>query len=692
VKLERLKTDPARAAFPDLERLDAEAAGEEAELLREAIRYHDYRYYVENDPAVSDAAYDRLFRRLVELEEAFPAAETADSPTRRVGGEPLDELPSAEHTAPMLSLNAVLKSEKVDDFDRFVRKNAGDRPVVYVAEPKFDGLSVELVYEQGRFVRGVTRGDGRTGDEITRNLRTIRTLPLKLRTKVAWPAFLSVRAEVFMRREGFEQLNADRVSRGEKPFANPRNAAAGTLRQLDPAAVHHRPLDLLVYEILVSDMAAFDRHWDMRRTFAEWGLPVDALSRRARGPDEIREFHHDLSEKREEMAYDIDGVVIKVDDYGLRKTLGRRDRSPRWALAWKFPPQKEITRLERIVAQVGRTGILTPVALLRPVEVGGVTVSRASLHNADEVAEKDVRPGDTVRVARAGDVIPEVVERVPAPRKARSDPFEMPDACPSCGAGVIRDGAYHRCPAGLSCRAQRIGRLVHYASRDGLDIAGLGEETAALLVREGLVDSVADLYDLSVETLEALEGFAERSARQLRDAIQETREPALDRFLHALGVPHVGRHLAGVLARHFGDLAALMDADAETLEAVEDVGPKTAAAIVDFFHRSENRAVIRKLRDAGVSPRPVPVDGAGGPLEETAVVFTGRLESLTRQEAKRRVERLGGRTTTSVSGETDYLVRGANPGDAKLADADAHGVPVINEAAFREMIGETDGS
>lgn len=689
VKRAPLKTDPDPVTFPDLEQLDTEEAREEAERLREAIRYHDYQYYVENDPAISDAAYDRLFRRLVALEEAFPAIETADSPTRRVGGEPLEELPSAEHAAPMLSLNAVLEPEKVDDFDRFVRKKAGGQRISYVLEPKFDGLSVELVYEQGHFVRGVTRGDGRTGDEITQNLRTIRTLPLKLHTTVSWPGLLSVRAEVFMRRAGFQQLNAERVSRGEKPFATPRNAAAGTLRQLDPAAVHHRPLDLVVYEILVSDMAAFDCHWDMRQALPEWGLPVDDLSRRVGGPEAIGPFHDDLSEKREEMAYDIDGIVIKVDDYGLRKTLGRRDRSPRWALAWKFPPQKEVTRLEQIVVQVGRTGILTPVALLRPVDVGGVTVTRASLHNADEVAEKDVRPGDTVRIARAGDVIPEVVARIPQPGKPRSAPFEMPDACPACGADILRDGAYHRCPAGLSCRAQQIGRLVHYASRDGLDIAGLGEKTAALLVRKGLVATVADLYHLTPETLESLEGFAERSAHQLRDAIQKTRSPDLDRFLYALGIPHVGRHLAGVLARYFGDLNSLMSAEVETLAAVEDVGPKTAKAIAGFFQRSENRAVLRQLREAGVSPQSMQTSGASGPLAEKTFVFTGHLESLTRQEAKRRVERLGGRTTSAVSGETDYLVQGAAPGDAKLADAEANDVLVIDESAFREMMGET---
>jgi DNA ligase (NAD+) len=402
----------------------------------------------------------------------------------------------------------------------------------------------------------------------------------------------------------------------------------------------------------------------------------------------IRQYHADLSDERMELDYEIDGVVIKVDDYLLREALGERDRSPRWALAWKFEPREEVTRLERIVVQVGRTGILTPVALLRPVDVGGVTVSRASLHNADEVAEKDVRPGDTVRVARAGDVIPEVAERIKRPGKPRNEPFQMPAVCPSCEAEIVRDGGYHRCPAGLSCPAQQIGRLVHYASRDGLDIAGLGEETAALLVRKERVDTVADLYQLTPETLESLEGFAERSARQLHEAIQETREPPLDRFIYALGIPHVGEHLAGLLARNLGSLDELLSADAEALEALEEVGPEIARSIVDFFRREENRAVLDDLRDVGVRPKPIRTGDAGSALSGTTFVFTGRLDSMTRDEARRCVERLGGRATGSVSGETDYLVRGEEPGETKLADAEDHDVAVIDEARFREMVGK----
>jgi DNA ligase (NAD+) len=688
VNLETLKTDPRSVSFPETAEMDPADAEEEAEKLREAIRHHDFQYYIRNDPAVSDAAYDRLFRRLQRLEEEFPAIRTEHSPTRRVGAEPLDVLPSAEHTGPMRSLNAALEEAAVADFDRFVRERAEDQRVSYVLEPKVDGLSVELVYREGRFVRGVTRGDGTTGEEITENLKTIRSLPLQLRTNVAWPGFLAVRAEVFMRREGFQKLNEERIARGESTFANPRNAAAGTLRQLDPAAVAHRPLDLVVYEILAADMAAFDRHWDMLEVLPEWGLPVDPRCRKAEEMETIRQYHADLSDERMELDYEIDGVVIKVDDYLLREALGERDRSPRWALAWKFEPREEVTQLERIVVQVGRTGILTPVALLRPVEVSGVTVSRASLHNADEVAEKDLRPGDTVRVARAGDVIPEVVERIKRPGKPRNEPFEMPDACPSCEAEIVRDGAYHRCPAGLSCPAQQIGRLVHYASRDGLDIAGLGEETAALLVRKGLVDTVADLYKLSPEILESLEGFAERSARQLYEAIQDSKAPSMDRFLYALGIPHVGGHLAGLLARNLGTLDALMAADAETLESLKEVGPEIARSVADFFRRAENRAVLDDLRDAGVRPKPVRSGDAGTALSGTTFVFTGRLETLTRDEAHRRVERLGGRATSSVSGETDYLVRGEEPGETKLADAEDHDVAVIDEARFREMVGK----
>lgn len=687
MNLETLKTDPNSVSFPDVTGLDPGEAEEEAEKLREAIRHHDFQYYIRNKPTISDAAYDRLFRRLQRLEEEFPGVQTEHSPTRRVGAEPLDALPSAEHTAPMRSLNAALEEEAVTDFDRFVRERANGYPVSYVLEPKVDGLSVELVYQEGRFVRGVTRGDGTTGEEITENLKTIRALPLRLRTNVAWPGFLAVRAEVFMRREGFQKLNEARIARGESTFANPRNAATGTLRQLDPAAVAHRPLDLVVYEILSADMAAFDRHWDLLKTLPEWGLRVDPRVRQAGDLETIRKYHADLSDERMDLDYEIDGVVIKVDDYRLREELGARDRSPRWAMAWKFEPREEVTRLERIVVQVGRTGILTPVALLRPVDVGGVTVSRASLHNAGEVAEKDLRPGDTVRVARAGDVIPEVVERLKRPGKPRNEPFEMPGACPACEAEIVRDGAYHRCPAGLSCPAQQTGRLVHYASRDGLDIGGLGEKTAALLVRKELVDTVADLYELSPETLESLDGFAERSARQLHEAIQESKAPPLDRFLYALGIPHVGGHLAGLLAREFETLDGLLSADGVTLESMDEVGPEIAGAIADFFRRTENRAVLDDLRDAGVRPKRVQTGDAGRALSGQTFVFTGSLDTLTRDEAQRRVERLGGRATSSVSGETDYLVRGNEPGETKLAGAEKREVPVIDEAQFRKMIG-----
>ncbi|NIQ95007.1 MAG: NAD-dependent DNA ligase LigA, partial [Desulfuromonadales bacterium] len=667
--------------FKDVEELSEKEAEEEIEALREGIDYHDRRYYVQNDPAVSDAVYDKLFARLEDLEEAFPDLRSESSPTRRVGAPPADELERVEHTAPMLSLDAVLDKKEVRDYFDFVRRKTGKNDNAWVLEPKFDGASVEVVYEKGVFKRGATRGDGRIGEDVTANMATVRTLPLRLGGENP-PDFLAVRGEVFLPKEAFQKLNRQRVENGEDPFANPRNACAGTLRRLESKIVARWPLDIFFYEILQIEGEEFDSHWDELQAFEEWDLKTDPHNRRASGFDEVADFRKKIGEQRDELAYEVDGIVVKLDDLALRRELGTRHRSPRWAIAWKFEPKREVTTLEKIVVQVGTSGILTPVALLDPVDVGGVTVSRATLHNEGEVKEKDLRQGDRVRIERAGDVIPEVVERVERPNKSTRK-FRMPDECPSCGTAVVREGAYVLCPGGLSCRAQLKGRIKHYGSREALDIEHLGEETAKQLVEREMVASLADLYRLKPDELEQLEGFAEKSARQLHEAIRQTREPRLDRFLYALSIRHVGQRMAQTLARHFGSLDKLMDADPEDLEEIGDVGPEIARSLVRFFE--ENADVIKALRQAGVRVKPMPAGDGSMPLEGKTFVFTGALENYTRSEAEQAVEGLGGRATSSVSGNTDYLVVGDEPG-GKREEAEERGVRIIDEDEFAKLI------
>ncbi|HZD54896.1 MAG TPA: NAD-dependent DNA ligase LigA, partial [Candidatus Aquicultoraceae bacterium] len=474
--------------------LSEEEAEREIRELREAIEHHDHRYYVMNRPEISDSAYDRLFARLEELEEAFPKFRSPVSPTQRVGADAVDELRKVEHAADMLSLNAVLEEKGAEEFDDFVRRRAGGGKIAYSAEPKFDGVSVEAVYEDGAFLRGATRGDGHVGEEISENLKTVRSVPLRLRNgRADPPPFLSVRGEVLMSRSGFRAMNKERVARGEEPFANPRNAAAGTLRQLDPKNVRDKPLFAIFYEVLYVEKRKFSTHREALDLFPGWGLPTSPENRLLSSLAEVKEYRGKLLDKRDRLDYEIDGIVLKVDDYGQREALGERHRSPRWALAWKFPPRREVTRVEEIVVQVGRLGMLTPVALLAPVDVGGVTVSRATLHDEDQVRKKDVRPGDRVKVARAGDVIPEILG-VEEKGKKRGKKFSMPGKCPACGSKVFREGAYVFCPAGLSCPAQLVGRIRHYGSREAMDIEGLGEETIRDLARRGMVKDMADLY------------------------------------------------------------------------------------------------------------------------------------------------------------------------------------------------------
>jgi DNA ligase (NAD+) len=670
--------------FAPVGELGAEGAREEAEQLREAVRYHDYRYYVENDPAVGDRIYDALFARLRKLEEAFDL-DREGSPTRRVGGEPVDELGTVEHVAPMLSIDQSGEAADVRAFDERVREELAGAGydadgLAYVCEPKFDGLSVEVVYEQGRYERAATRGDGEYGDDVTEQVRTVPSVPGRLRDDC--PDFLAVRGEVYMPRDAFQEFNRERVERGEDPFANPRNAAAGTLRQLDPSIVAERPLAVYFFSVLDASVS-FDSHTERNGRLPEWGLRVTDHAERVEDTEEAVAYRDRMLDRRDDLAFELDGVVIKIDDMDACEELGATSRAPRWAFAYKFPARSERTTVRDVVVQVGRTGRLTPVALLDPVEVGGVTVSRASLHNPEEIARLGVGVDDEVRVERAGDVIPDVVEVV---GDGSDGHFSFPEACPVCDSPVRREGPLAYCTGGLACPAQLERAVEHYASRDALDIEGLGERSVKQLIAEGLVGDLADLYELSAGELTGLEGWGERSARTLVAEIADTREPPLADFLTALGIPEVGTTTARALAREFGTFETVRSAGEAELQEVEDVGPTVAAEIRGFFGSERNREAIDRLLEH-VDPQEAETTG-GSELDGLAFVFTGSLDRFTRQEARELVERHGGSATGSVSSNTDYLVVGDNPGRAKRDDAEEHGVPALSEAEFVDLLGE----
>ncbi|WP_247005335.1 NAD-dependent DNA ligase LigA [Halorientalis litorea] len=676
-------TDPP-TEFDPVEELDEDAAREQAAQLREAVRYHDYRYYVQNDPVVGDRTYDALFARLETLETEFDI-QTEDSPTRRVGGEPLDELETVSHVAPMRSIDQSGEADEVREFDRRVREGLADADWMgelrYVCEPKFDGLSVEVVYEDGRFERAATRGDGEEGEDVTENVRTIGAVPQRLRGD--HPERLVVRGEVYMPKAAFREHNRERVERGQEPFANPRNAAAGTLRQLDPSVTAERPLSVFFFGVLAASERA-DTHRAELRQFPAWGLPVAEDITTADDIEAAIDYRDDLLARRDELDYEIDGVVVKVDDHEARDLLGTTARAPRWAFAYKFPARKEVTRVTDIVVQVGRTGRLTPVALLDPVEVGGVTVSRASLHNPAEIAELNVAVGDTVRVKRAGDVIPDVEEVV---EDHADGSFEFPDRCPVCESPVERDGPLAYCTGGLACPAQLERAIEHYASRAGLDIDGLGPERIEQLLDAGVIEELPDLYTLEREALTELEGWGEQSAANLLAELDAAREPPLDDFLAAIGVPEVGPTTASALARTFGDLDSVLAASEADLREVDDVGEVVAREIRGFFDSERNRAVVERLREEGVDPQPVETE-TGDELDGLTFVFTGSLDGYTRSEAQDLVEAHGGSATSSVSANTDFLVVGENPGTTKREDAEAAGVLTLTEAEFEAELAE----
>ncbi|MCL7416430.1 MAG: NAD-dependent DNA ligase LigA [Halalkalicoccus sp.] len=661
-----------------VDELDEEEAEREARRLREAIRHHDRRYYVENDPEIADRTYDALFQRLVDIEESF-GLQIPDSPTRRVGGEPVEELETVEHVAPMLSIQQSGDAADVREFAERMDREVGE--VEYTCEPKFDGISIEVVYENGVFERAVTRGNGREGDDVSANVRTIRSIPQRLRGE--YPDFLAVRGEIFMPRDAFQEHNRERVERGDEPFANPRNATAGTIRQLDPSITAERPLDCFFYDVLDASRE-FETHWEELDALGSFGLRTNDRAERVSDIEDAIGYREELIEERESLNYEIDGVVIKVDEKAACEELGATARHYRWAFAYKFPARAGETAIQDVALQVGRTGRLTPVALLDPVDVGGVTVSRASLHNPAEIEEKDVNIGDVVRVERAGDVIPYVDEVV---EKRSEGFFEFPATCPVCDSAIERDGPIAFCTGGLACPAQLRRSVQYYASDSGLDIEGLGGERVDQLLEAGLVEeSVADLYRLDREDLVELDGWGEKSAENLRSELEESKSPPLFAFLGAIGIPHVGRATARELADAFDDLDGLMEASEDELQAVDEIGEVVAGEIREFFDSEGNRRVIEELRGAGVSPESVERE-TGDALSGLTFVFTGSLPDRTRSEAEELIERAGGSVTGSVSGNTDYLVVGESPGATKREDAAENDVSELTPEEFEALVG-----
>ncbi|MEJ2317536.1 MAG: NAD-dependent DNA ligase LigA [Gammaproteobacteria bacterium] len=657
------------------------------EELREQIRLHNYRYYVLDAPLIPDAEYDRLFRELQQLEQQHPEFITEDSPTRRVGDQPSPGFEEVRHAVRMLSLDNVFSDEELADFDRRVRDRLGtDKAVVYTAEPKLDGLAISLRYENGRLVQGATRGDGERGEDVTSNVRTIEAIPLRLLGK-QYPALLEVRGEVFMPKAGFEKLNAEARKAGDKTFANPRNAAAGSLRQLDPRLTAKRPLSFYAYGLGETDEAIADSHAAAMQQLREIGVPVSPELKCLEGIGQCLEYYANILARRDSLPYEIDGVVYKVDSFEEQDRLGFVSRAPRWAVAHKFPAQEELTVVEDIEFQVGRTGAITPVARLKPVTVAGVTVSNATLHNMDEIERKDVRVGDTVIIRRAGDVIPEVVQVVPDKRPGNAKRPELPAHCPVCGSDVLRvEGeAVARCSGGLYCSAQRREGIKHFASRKAMDIEGLGDKLVEQLDENGLVKTVADIYSLKATDIAALDRMGEKSAQNLIKALEKSKSTTLPRFLYALGIREVGEATARSLANHFLTLEAIEQADEDALQETPDVGPIVASHIASFFRQEHNIEVLQGLIEAGIHWSAIEKPGeAVQLLDGKTFVLTGAL-SRPRDQIKAQLEALGAKVAGSVSGKTDYVVAGEAAG-SKLAKAQDLGIEILHEDQLEEML------
>lgn len=667
--------------------MDRKAAEKRINDLREQINYHNYLYYVLDSPEISDAEYDRLMQELVDLEKAYPDLVTPDSPTQRVGAPPLEEFKSVTHTIPMLSLSNTETEAETLEFDKRIKRFlhfSKSQSIEYVAEPKLDGLAVEVVYEGGRLKVGSTRGDGFTGEDVTLNLKTIRTVPLNLiKRHTTIPERLEVRGEVFMGLKDFRELNRHREETGEPSFANPRNASAGSLRQLDPNITAKRPLDIFFYGIGEVSGRRFETHWDILQTLQKWGLKTNSLNRLCQGIDDAVNYYREIGGRRDSLEYEIDGVVIKINSLNLQDRLGTVARSPRWAVAFKFEPRQAITRILKIDAHVGRTGILTPVAIMEPVRIGGVTVSRSTLHNQDEIDRKDVRAGDWVLVQRAGDVIPEVVRVVISKRTGKERPYRLPDKCPVCGSDVLKEDVYYRC-TGINCPAQLKERIRHFASRRAMDIEGMGEKLTEQLVDKGLVKNISDIYYLTKEQLSALERMADKSAQNIIDAIEGSKGRELHRVIYALGIRHVGEQTAKLLVQRFGNIEKIMSASEEDFQEIETIGTEIAHSVVKFFDQKNNVREIDRLRGAGVE-FPSVHRIKEEKLKDKVFVFTGTLKSFTRDTAKERVESLGGHVASSMSKTTDFVVAGEEPG-SKARKAKELGVKIITEDEFLKMI------
>jgi DNA ligase (NAD+) len=668
--------------------MDKEAAQKRIPELRRIIEYHNRRYYQQDDPEISDAEYDRLMRELQSWEALYPDDDLASSPTQRVGAAPLSKFAPFIHPQAMLSLANAFSDEEILDFDSRIRRLAKIDRMDYVAEPKLDGLAVNLIYENGLFLRGATRGDGTTGEDVTQNLKTIASLPLKMHQNDPHlvPELIEVRGEVYMERQPLEKLNRHREDQGEAPFANPRNAAAGSLRQLDSKITARRPLNIFLYGIGSVQGLNFSSHWEILQALAAWGFPVNPLIQQEPDISGCLSYFKYIASIRPTLPYDIDGVVLKVNNLSLQAILGNVSRSPRWALACKFPAEQAETVVKDIIVQVGRMGTLTPVAVMEPVNVGGVMVSRATLHNEDEILKKDIRIGDTVVIQRAGDVIPEVVGVILSKRTGQEKEFHMPCLCPECGSTIVRQEGEvaHRC-VNLSCPAQIKEHIRHFASRGAMDIEGLGEKVSARLFDAKLIQDPADLYYLTKEQLLSLDRQAKKSTEKLLDAILRSKTPSLDKFIFALGIRHVGERTAKLLAEHFGSMEKFMKASLEALTRVNEIGPEIAQSIVEFFAEDKNRKVLEKFERAGLSPQ-AKETLAGAPLQGKAFVFTGSLDSMDRNQARAYVESLGGSVHSSVTGKTFYLVAGREPG-SKLDKARSQGITVLSEDEFLKLVG-----
>jgi len=659
------------------------------EELRSEISHHNYLYYVLDSPEISDADYDALMRELKAIEEQYPELITPDSPTQRVGAPISEKFAPVPHTVPMLSLDDAFSPEEVLAFDQRVRKFLNrTHDITYMLEPKMDGLAVELIYENGLFTRGSTRGDGFTGEDVTANLRTIRSIPLKLVNpgKNALPQRLEARGEVFMNLKDFRELNNRREAEGQPPFANPRNAAAGSLRQLDPAVTASRPLDIFLYGAGQVTGRTFETQEEILAFLRSVGLKTNPLAGKCRGIHRAIEYHERIAAMRESLPYEIDGTVIKVNSLELQGRLGAKARSPRWAIAFKFQAARAITRIKDIILSIGRTGAVTPVAIMEPVKVGGVVVSRATLHNQDEIRRKDIRIGDWVIIQRAGDVIPEVVKPLEERREGTEKEFEMPDVCPVCGSRLVRKPgeAVWRCP-NPECFPRLVKRISHFASKGAMDIDGLGPKVAEQLINAGLVRDLPDIYGLTMDDLVSMERFGEKSARNLLDAIEKSRETTLPRFLYALGIRHLGEVAARRLAEHFGSIHKIMEADPEEISAIQGMGEELANSVSQWFHEEKNRKTVRKLLETGIRFRDQAGNTGEKPLQGISFVFTGTLPTLKRSQAKAMAQEAGASVRSAVSRNTGYVVAGDNPG-SKYDKARKLGIPIISEEEFLNMV------